>query len=189
VSWQLTAAPGIELRQFDTRDADALFRVVERNRGYLREWLPWVDQTLSTRDILLFFERVRQQFIEGRGPNAGIWIEGELRGSIGCHAIEWANRNCSIGYWLDAELQGRGLITQCCAVFLDYLFDDLGLHRVTIQCGTGNQRSCSIPKRLGFEREGVLREAEWVNDRWVDLVVWGMLARDWRQQRRTSRAE
>ena len=60
-----------------------------------------------------------------------------------------------------------------------YLFDDLALHRVTIQCGTGNQRSCAIPQRLGFTREGVMREAEWVNDRWVDLVVWGMLSPDW----------
>src|SRR5262249_58667401 len=126
-----------------------------------------------------FFERVRQQFVEGRGPNAGIWIDGQLSGSIGCHAIEWANRNCSIGYWLDAALQGRGLITRCCAAFLDYLFVDVRLHRVTIQCGTGNHKSCSIPRRLGFEQEGVLRQAEWVNDRWVDLGVWGMLAADW----------
>jgi ribosomal-protein-serine acetyltransferase len=63
---------------------------------------------------------------------------------------------------------------------LDYLFDGLGLHRVAIRCGTGNMRSCAIPQRLGFTREGLLREGEWVNDRWVDLVAWGMLEHDWR---------
>jgi ribosomal-protein-serine acetyltransferase len=63
---------------------------------------------------------------------------------------------------------------------LDYLFDELGLHRVEIRCGTGNTRSCAIPERLGFTREGVLRQGEWVNDRWVDLVVWGMLEVEWR---------
>jgi ribosomal-protein-serine acetyltransferase len=67
------------------------------------------------------------------------------------------------------------------------LFDEVELHRVTIQCGTGNHRSCAIPERLGFSREGVLREAEWVNDRWVDLVVWGMLASDWRSRREATR--
>src|SRR4030095_15691195 len=67
VSWQLTSAPGIELRQLEPRDADALFRAVERNRGYLREWLPWVDQTVSTRELLLFFERGAQQLLVGRG--------------------------------------------------------------------------------------------------------------------------
>jgi ribosomal-protein-serine acetyltransferase len=63
---------------------------------------------------------------------------------------------------------------------LDYLFEELGLHRVEIRCGTGNTRSCAIPERLGFTREGLLREAEWVNDRWLDLAVWGMTAEQWR---------
>ena len=36
-------------------------------------------------------------------------------------------------------------------------------------------------ERLGFAREGLLREAEWVNDRWVDLMIWGMLEQEWRK--------
>ena len=63
---------------------------------------------------------------------------------------------------------------------LDYLFNELRLERMEIRCATGNTRSCAIPERLGFTREGVLRHGEWVNDRWVDLVVWGMLQEDWR---------
>ena len=84
---------------------------------------------------------------------------------------------------IDAEQQGRGLMTQCCTVLIDYLFDDLALHRVTIQCGTGNTRSCAIPERLGFTCEGILRQSQWVNDRWVDMVVWSMLEQDWHRTR------
>jgi len=69
---------------------------------------------------------------------------------------------------------------------LDYLFEELGLHRVEIRCGTGNTRSCAIPERLGFTREGLLREAEWVNDRWLDLLVWGMLEVEWRAAARSK---
>jgi ribosomal-protein-serine acetyltransferase len=72
---------------------------------------------------------------------------------------------------------------------LDYLFGELKLHRAEIRCGRGNGRSCAIPERLGFQREGITREAEWVNDRWVDMVVWGMLEREWRAIRSTSRRE
>jgi len=54
------------------------------------------------------------------------------------------------------------------------------MHRVEIRCGTGNHRSCAVPERLGFTREGVLREAQWVSGRWVDLVVWGMLEQEWK---------
>jgi ribosomal-protein-serine acetyltransferase len=145
-----------------------------------------VDHTQSAADVEDFIARASRQFADGRGPNAGVWLEGALAGTIGCHPIDWSNRNCSIGYWVDAGCQGKGLISRCCVALLDYLFDDLFLHRVTIRCGTANTRSCAIPARLGFQREGLIREAEWVNDRWIDLVIWGMLAADWRARRSGS---
>jgi ribosomal-protein-serine acetyltransferase len=175
-----TVAPGIEMRQFELRDAETIFAVVERNREHLRKWLPWVEGTHSPEDVRPFILRAQAQFEAGQGPNAGVWVDGVLAGNVGCHAIHWANRNCSLGYWIDAAQQGKGLITRCCAAMLDYLFDELHLHRVEIRCGTGNTRSCAIPERLGFTREGLLRESEWVNDRWVDLVVWGMIREQWR---------
>jgi ribosomal-protein-serine acetyltransferase len=175
-----TVAPGIEMKQFEPDDAEIVFAVVQRNRGHLREWLPWVDHTHSPEDIRQFISRVQAQFDANQGPNSGIWVHGVLAGNLGCHPIDWAHRSASIGYWIDAAQQGKGLITRCSLVLLDYLFDEMGLHRVEIRCGTGNTRSCAIPERLGFTREGLVREAEWVNDRWVDLVVWGMLEQDWR---------
>ena len=173
-------APGIELRMLEMGDADELFTVIDRNRAYLREWLPWVDFTESSGDLRHFIQRVLNQYEANQGPQAAIRVDGAIAGCIGCHPIDWPNRHCSIGYWLEADRQGRGLMTQCCVSLIDHLFDDLGLHRVTIQCGTGNARSCAIPERLGFTREGLMRQAEWVNDRWVDLVAWGMLEQDWR---------
>jgi ribosomal-protein-serine acetyltransferase len=185
--FRITVAPGIELKLLETADAKPLFAVVERNRVRLRQWLPWVDQTRSPEDIRLFILRVLDQEQANLGPQAGIWVDGVLSGTVGCHPIDWANRNCSLGYWLDCAHEGKGVITRCCASLLDYLFDELGIHRVVIQCGTGNARSCAIPERLGFSREGVLREAEWVNDHWVDLVVWGILEEDWRRHPRRRR--
>ena len=73
------------------------------------------------------------------------------------------------------------MITRCVAGLTDYLFREMDLHRVTILCGTGNTRSCAIPQRLGFVQEGVLRDAQWVNDRWLDLVAWSVLAHEWKR--------
>jgi ribosomal-protein-serine acetyltransferase len=181
--FSLRVAPGIEIRLFQIKDAEPAFAVVDRNRAYLREWLPWVDFTASPEDLRRFIVKVREQFAAGRGPQCGIWIDGAFAGSAGCHPIDWANRNCSIGYWIEERYRGKGIITRCCETLLDYLFDDLGLHRVTIQCGVANTRSCAIPERLGFTREGVTRDGEWVNDRFLDLAGWGMLEADWRARR------
>ena len=169
----------MELRLFDLTESDTLYATVERNRAYLREWLPWVDRTHSVTDIREFIARARLQFENSQGPQCGIWLNDELAGCIGCHPIDWSNRHCSIGYWVEETRCGQGIVTRSCQTMLEYLFGELGLHRVVIQCGTGNHKSCAIPQRLGFTREGIARQAEWVNDRWVDLVVWSMLAGEW----------
>ena len=174
-------APGVEIRLMQETDAVPMFEVVERNRAYLREWLPWVDATRSPAEIRDFVRSSLERYEAGNELNATIWIDGEIAGGIGHHAIDWPNRASSLGYWLDAAQQGRGIVTRCCHTLLDYLFDERGLHRVEIRCGTGNGRSCAIPRRLGFRRDGVLRHGQWVNTRWVDLEVWSMLEEEWRK--------
>ncbi|HXS98559.1 MAG TPA: GNAT family protein [Candidatus Limnocylindrales bacterium] len=177
--FQLDVAPGLTLRQFTLPDAEAVFAAADRDREYLRVWLPWVDQTHSAEDSRRFIRGAQAQFEAALGPNCGIWSAGALAGSVGCHTIDWSNRKCSIGYWVSADMQGRGIVTRSVAAMLDYLFEDLQLHRVLIECGTENLKSCAVPQRLGFQREGVARQAEWVGGRWVDLVQWAMLRWEW----------
>ena len=61
---------------------------------------------------------------------------------------------------------------------VDYLFSQLKLHRIEIRCATDNPKSCAVPKRLGFSREGVLRQAQAFDDRFLDIEVYGLLADD-----------
>lgn len=169
-----------ELRPFEERDALALFALTDANRAHLRQWLPWLDATQGVADSLAFIRAARRQYAENRGFQAGIWRDGALAGCIGYHDINWANRSVELGYWLSAAMEGRGLMTAACRALVTHAFRDLGLHRVAIRCATGNTRSCAIPERLGFTREGVLREAEWLYDRYVDLAVYACLAAEWR---------
>jgi ribosomal-protein-serine acetyltransferase len=179
--FHLDVTSNIEMRMFQPEDAPVVFAAVERNRDWLRKWLPWVDGTHSPDDIAVFFTKVREQYANNQGPQCGIWVDGVCRGGLGCHPIDWAHRHCSIGYWIEEGLAGRGIVTRCCTAMLNYLFSDLLLHRVEIRCGTENHKSCAIPQRLGFQREGVARGAEWVGGRWVDLVIWSMLEDEWKQ--------
>ncbi len=74
-------------------------------------------------------------------------------------------------------------MTRACRALVDYAFAKLQLNRVEIRCATGNLRSQAIPERLGFTREGTLREGEWLYDHFVDLIVYSMLAREWPNER------
>jgi ribosomal-protein-serine acetyltransferase len=178
-----TVAPGVELRLLEERHADDLFATIDRNRERLRRWFPWVDRTLTPEDSRLFIRTGLDQYAAQLGLHLGIWTDGRLMGGIGAQRIDWANRATPLGYWLDAKAEGKGIVTQSCAALIDHFFGELLLHRIEIRCGVANTRSCAVPSRLGFTREGVLRDAEWLNDHYHDLVVWSMLAPEWKRRR------
>ena len=178
---------GLELRLLEESNAEEFYAAVERNRQRLRPWLPWVDRTLSVDDVRCFMRTALDGYVRGEAIHAGVWVAGRLMGGIGYRKIDWNNRSTSIGYWLDVSVEGKGVMTRCCRCMLDHLFEVRKLHRVEIRCATGNTRSCAIPERLGFTREGISREAEWVNGAFHDLAVWSMLAHDWRAIRAKTR--
>ena len=171
---------GARLRLIELHHAELLFDAVDSNRDHLRRWLPWVDGTKSVEDCRAFIRRALDQFAHGHGFHAGIWAGSRYAGTIGHHRIDWANRSVSLGYWLGADFQGRGLMTAACRQFVTHAYSEMRLHRIEIRCAVGNLKSCAIPERLGFTREGTIRQAEWLPDRFVDHAVYGLLAGEWR---------
>lgn len=179
MAFSLKIDDGLELRLLEERHAEAVFAVVDRNRAYLRQWLPWLDISVSPDDTRNFIKKSLSEFANGERLDTGIWDHGQVIGGIGYNFIDRSNRIAHIGYWLAAERQGKGVMTKACRAMVDHAFNELGLNRVEIRCATGNTKSCSIPQRLGFKQEGIQRQAEWLYDHFVDLVVYGMLASEW----------
>ncbi len=175
-----------ELRLIEERHADTLHALIDRNREHLRPWLSWAGGTRSAADTREFIRGTLRRFAANNGFDAGIWHRGELAGMIGVHAIDWNNRKTSIGYWLGTEFQGKGLMTAACRAVVDHVLGELGLNRVEIRCAPGNRRSRAIPERLGFVQEGTLRQAEWLHDHFGDLVVYAMLAENWKAAARAD---
>lgn len=170
----------IELQLFQLHHSEELYSLVDRNRFHLREWLPWVDNMTSPVQYHGIIPIWLKQFAENNGFNTGIRYKGELAGSIGFHHIDWNNRQTSIGYYLAKGFEGKGIMTRTVQALVNYAFLDLNLNRIEIRCGVGNKKSRAIPERLGFVQEGIIRDAEFLYDHYHDLVVYGMLARDWK---------
>lgn len=167
------------LAMVEVRDADELFALVDSSRMYLREWLPWVDANLSIGETVSFLEAAQRQYSRGEGFQCCIRHRDKIVGIIGLHRVDRFHKQTEIGYWLAEEFQGRGIMTACCRALVDFAFREYKLHRVEIRAAVENTKSRAIPERLGFTLEGTLREAEWVNDRFVDGAVYAMLAPDW----------
>jgi ribosomal-protein-serine acetyltransferase len=175
---------GVYLRLMEERHAPQIFAAVDRERTYLREWLPWVDATKEIEHTLNFIKVSLQQFASNEGFAAGIWRGGEFIGSIGTHKIDWLYRKVEIGYWIAQKYQGLGIVTAACRAVVDHAFEEWDLHRVEIHCATSNEKSCAIPKRLGFRLEGVMREAQLLDGNYLDINVYGTLAQEWKDSKR-----
>ncbi|MDA2934209.1 GNAT family N-acetyltransferase [Acidobacteria bacterium AH-259-D05] len=175
----------LELRLLGEDDAEALFALTDQNREYLRQWLIWVDNIESVSEAKCYIRSTSDQFGADNGFQAGIWYQGTLAGIIGYQGVDWVNRSTTLGYWVGASFQGKGLVTEACKTLVDWAFREWRLNRLEIRCATANHRSRAIPERLGFSEEGILRGAEWLYDHFADLVVYSMLAEEWQQIRLT----
>ncbi len=170
----------VYLQLLEERHAAEVFSLVNQDRDYLRQWLPWVDATETIDDTLSFIRSTLEQFTSNKGFVAGIWTDRQFCGVIGTHKLDLLNRKGEIGYWLGQSFQGKGIMTEACRALVTHLLTEVDLNRVTIQCARENEKSCAVPQRLGFTEEGVAREAQLLHGRFHDLRRFSMLKRDWK---------
>jgi ribosomal-protein-serine acetyltransferase len=170
-----TLTGGYELRCFRERDAEELHALIERNRSELAKWLSWAQEPHG-RDTRAYIARVHDGEQDGRRLQRAIVCRGSLAGDVGLF-IDRDNATAAIGYWLDHEHRGRGVMTVAVRELARYGFAELALRRIEIRTDVLNAGSRAVAERLGFQFEGVLRESYRVAaDRYSDDAVYSMLA-------------
>src|SRR4051812_28051554 len=101
------------MRLLEESDAEELFALTDRNRAHLEPWMPWIASTLAPDDTLQFIRAARRQLADDDGMQLAILDPaGRIAGVVGFHRMDWQNRATSIGYWLGADSQGRGVMTE-----------------------------------------------------------------------------
>lgn len=179
VDFTLKCNGGIVVRPLRKHDASELFALTVANRDYLAEWLTWVSNVTGIEDTLDYLRGAERNALEHRAFVCGIYANGPLAGAIELHDIDWVNRHAKIGYWLDREHQGRGIMTRAVRALAEYAFDALDLNRVEIRAAADNVRSRAIAERLNFRLEGILRKRVLLHGEFADFAVYGALREDW----------
>ncbi len=155
--------------------ADELFVLTDRNRLFLRRWLPWLDCTMTPEDTRRFLDLQVQRFARGESLHVTIFSDGSIAGVAGFNSFDRTNGIGYIGYWLGEEFTGKGIMTTVVRDLIGVGRRFYSLQKVDIRCATGNSRSRAIPERLGFSHEGTLCRAERVYDQWFDHEVYALL--------------
>ncbi len=169
----------IQLRLLEERHAEAYFALIERNHDYLQEWIAVEAYEGSVELLRAYVKQHLLQFVEGSGYHLGIWYQDALVGLLD-YRLNWRNRSVELGYWLDAAMQGKGIVTQACRTMVRHAFEVHQMHKVVISCAIDNPRSRAVAERLGFVQEGILRQVVRLRDRYVDGVFYGLLVEEWR---------
>jgi PhzF family phenazine biosynthesis protein len=178
---QMSLGGGLTLRQPELEDAEELYATVDKNRAYLRQWLPWLEYNTEAAHSAEFIATSRQQAAQGVTLNLLICQEGEIAGIVGFNLINQVNKSGQIGYWLAEGHQGRGIMHRSVRAIMQYGFQELGLNSLMIAAAMENAKSRAVARQLGFHELGIDPQAEWLYDHYVDHVRHVMTAEQWRR--------
>lgn len=166
------------LRPFRDCDAEALY-ALHTNPKVMRYWdaPPWTERQRA----VTFLAACKQ--MEEQGSGARLAIEMKASGSfVGwCAGFSWTtdHRSLGIGYCLSESAWGQGVATEAVHALLGWAFGALDLNRVEARLDTRNLASSRVLEKLGFSREGTLREDCIVSGEVSDSWVYGLLRREW----------
>ena len=169
----------ITLRAWEETDIERGFDAVTRNREHLQQFMHWMSPEYSIESSRKFMTDGIAKRESKESLGLGIFRGDKLLGSVGFVKFDWTPRRTEIGYWISKDEEGKGIITRATKLLIDYAFDELDMNRVEIRCSTENIRSAAVPERLGFKKEGHLRQAEFRNGHMHDFYIYGLLREEW----------
>ncbi|HSX59569.1 MAG TPA: GNAT family N-acetyltransferase [Tahibacter sp.] len=174
----LLETPRLRLRTVQRSDLDAIYRLHSDSRA-MRYWsFPAWTERRQANDW--FEQRQRLAEREEVWPWAITLNPGDdtLVGIVTLFAVNRGQQRAEAGYQLDPSHWGQGYAQEALRAALGYGFDALELRRVEADIDPRNEPSCRLVERLGFRREGLMRERWRVNDEITDTAFYGLLARE-----------
>ncbi|MDX8341612.1 GNAT family protein [Draconibacterium sp. IB214405] len=166
--------PKIRLELINLSMAGIIFQTIDRDREFLKKWLPFVNYTNQLEDTEAFISSIT------RSGNKSdlvytIWYNEEFAGLIGFKDTDWVNRKTELGYWLAEKMQGKGIISASVEKLVRFAFQKQKMNRVQIKVAEENLPSEKIPKKLGFVYEGTERQGEHHASGYVNLKIYSKL--------------
>lgn len=166
------------LRPLELENAEALFRIFS-DSAVMKYWntAPWA----SVEDAQRFISSSAQSMTCQKAITLGIFLKatGELIGKCMLFSYEPESKRAEIGFGIGVQFWGQGFVTEAGLALLGYGFDALGLRRVEAEIDPENVSSAKTLERLGFIKEGLLRQRWEISGVVSDSALYGLLASDY----------
>jgi len=177
------ATARLRMRPLRPGDAQQLFAIYS-DAEFMRYWSsePWQSIDRATQLI----ENDMAELARGEHLRLGVFLSasGNLAGTCSLFHFNEQSRRAEIGYGIARPHWRHGYMVEAVSALIDFAFSDLGLHRLEADIDPHNLASARSLGKLGFTREGLLRERWIVGGQLSDSALYGLLAREWQSQPR-----
>ena len=169
----------LTIRKYTEGDGGELYLLLERNnnREFLTENVEEVSSIKTEREAEIKVRKHSAEWFARDRFVLGIWLKSEYKyvGEIWIEPKKWEVPSFEIGWFLDQGYQRRGIATEAARRSLEFLFKNLNAHKIIVITRDTNPWSYKLAERLGFRREGHLRESRIENGKRYGLLHYGML--------------
>lgn len=169
----------ILLHQIELQDASIIYDAIDNNREWLSIWLPFVQLTKEVKDTKAFISSVIEKRKTTGNEVYTIWYRGDFAGIIGFHNTDRFSEKTEVGYWLIQEMTSKGIITSSLKALIRHAFENMMINRITLKCAVDNKASERVALRNGFYFEGIERQGEKLDNKFLDLKIYSYLKKDY----------
>lgn len=171
-------ASRVSLRWISSSDTDAFFAIYSHPE-VMRYWStpPLADREVAANLIKKIHEDWKRRIILKWG--VALRTDDRLIGSVTLFNLDFNHRRAEVGYALGRDYWGQGYMNEALMALLKHAFEVLDLHRVEADVDPRNAASIKTLERLGFKREGYLRERWQINGEIQDAFFYGLLRQEW----------
>ena len=183
LGWPVTLTAGrVGLRPIRRRDASRWRAVRARNIDWLTPWEATTPGRVGSAasEAVTFGAMVRhfnREAAAGRMLPFVVTHDDVLVGQLTVGGIMWGSlASAHIGYWIDRELAGHGIIPTAVALATDHCFTTVGLHRIEVNIRPENTASLRVVEKLGFRPEGRRLRYLHIDGAWRDHLTFALTA-------------
>ncbi|MEP7020362.1 MAG: GNAT family protein [Pseudonocardiales bacterium] len=186
------AAGAVQLRSPRLRDGRAWSEIRLRNEMWLNKWEPSSPHGWAERNAVSAWpplvSALRKAGRAGTMLPFVITYGGRLAGQLNVsNVVHGVLRSCTVGYWVDAAVAGRGIVPTALALSIDHCFAGVGLHRVEVDIRPENPASLRVVEKLGLRREGYYERFLDIDGAWRDHIAFAITVEELRGATMLSR--
>ncbi|BAZ41099.1 GCN5-related N-acetyltransferase [Calothrix sp. NIES-4101] len=176
----------IILRMANSEDIPQILNYFIQNKTYLTPYYPaWYDEFFTEEYWKLQIDVNYQEFNSDRSLRLFIFLQDNPNQIIGTlnfnNFVRGVAQYCNVGYSLAENEQGKGYMTAALQGAIQYMFQEVKMHRISANYMPHNRRSGNLLKRLGFVVEGYARDYLMINGKWEDHILTSLVNSQWLQ--------